>query len=556
MPRSFGMSVDENVKILVIYTRGKTTPVIKTLREEVNAEINETSSNKEVLALTLKHEFALILVDCEIAVMDAFKAAEIIRGNRKSRATPILFIIDNDIDKKYLTQGYEFGGIDYIFKPIDPVVLSSRVQFFLNFFKGKKEVENINLRLQESIEQIETVNIKLLEQQGKLIEEARLKVLLQMAGATAHELSQPLQILVGNIEIMEMVKNEGKDISPYVEKIKESGERIAQVAKKIQNLRHDEIRKHDTSTKIIDIHQSTNILYVEDSKKDFRRLEKLLTIDHEIDIVHAATIDAALSVIEDKNSNIDIIFLDYILQSGTAFDFMELCLKKGINIPIIILTGHGNEKIASQLLKKGAYDYFPKAELDANSVVRAINSSIEKARLQKELDLVHKRVEENLIKDVLTGLYSHRYFMEALEIEFERALRYDRILSLLMIDIDHFKSINDRYGHQTGNEVLSELADIIRSCIRKSDFACRYGGEEFTVILPDTDKENARTTAEKIKKTVGETTLTEGGRQIQVTISIGISTNIGIESPRALICESDKALYRAKVGGRNRVEIS
>ena len=548
------MSKHEKPKILVVDDKKANILAIEALLEDIEVEIVKAESGNNALALVLEHEFALILMDVQMPEMDGFETAEIIRSNRQAKTTPIIFVTAINTEAKHVFKGYESGGVDYIFKPLDPMILKSKVKVFLDFFHGKKEVQNINLKLQASIGQIEIVNRKILEQQGKLIEEERLKVLLQMAGATAHELSQPLQVLIGNIELMEMVQKDGEDISQYIKKIKESGMRIAEVARKIQSLKHDQIKKHDASTNIIDIHQSTNLLYVEDNKRDFNRLQKLLASNQEVSLIHVTTIEQAMSMIEDENSNIDIIFLDYILKFGTAFDFMEQCMEKGINIPVIIVTGHGSEKIASQLIKAGAYDYFPKSELDVNSVIRSINSSIEKARLKKELDLVHQKIAENSIKDGLTGLYNHRYFMEALEIEFNRAERYDRSFSLLMIDIDHFKNINDQYGHQAGDEMLSELSSIFFSCVRKSDVVCRYGGEEFAIILPDTDKENAKATGEKIRKTIEKAEFKNNDRQIKATISIGISTNKGIKTPRLLVGESDKALYRAKNSGRNRVE--
>ncbi len=541
-------------KILVVDDSQDSMSAFKDMLKDIEVEIVETYPEDYISALTLEHEFALILINLEMPELDGFKIAEDIRGNRKTKKTPVVFLTDNNKNTKYVFKGYESGSVDYVFKPIDKQIFKNKVKIFLDFFHGKKEIEDTNLKLQKSIEQVEIVNVKILEQQGKLIEEERLKVLLQMAGATAHELNQPLQVLIGNIELMEMVHKDGQDISKFVKKIKESGIRIAEVAKKIQNLRHDQIRAHDASTKIIDIHQSINILYIEDSKRDFNRLKKLLTQSHEVNLMHAKTIEEAFLVINDQDSSIDIIFLDYILKFSTAFDFMTLCMEKGINIPVIIVTGHGSEKIASQLIKAGAYDYFPKSELDANSVIRAINSSIEKARLQKELDIVHKRIAENSIKDGLTDLYNHRYFMEALEIEFERAQRYNRNFSLLMIDIDFFKVINDKYGHQAGDKILSDISNIFFSSVRKSDVVCRYGGEEFTIILPDTDKENAKVTAEKIRKTVEESEFKYGSCQIKVTISIGVSTNKRKKSLRVMINASDKALYRAKNNGRNRVE--
>jgi two-component system cell cycle response regulator len=546
---------DNTIKILVINDKKANILAIADLLKDIEAEIIDAYSQDDVVSLTLEHEFALILIDLDMTGLDGFESARIIRDNGRIKFTPVVFISGENRDTKLIAKGYELGCVDYIFRPIDHQIFQSKVKVFLDFFHSKKEVENINLKLQASIEQIEIVNMKILEQQEKLIEEERLKVLLQMAGATAHELSQPIQVLIGNVELMEMVLEDGEDISEYVGKIKESGRRIAQVAKKIQNLKHDRIITHDASTKMIDIHQSTNILYVEDSKRDFNRFKKLFTLNHEIDIQHVKTIQQAFKVIKEKKSHIDIIFLDYILKSGTAFDFMEQCGAAGIEIPVIVVTGYGNEKIASQLIKAGAYDYFPKSELDANSVIRSINNSIEKARLRKELELVHKKIAENSIKDGLTGLYNHRYFMEALGIEFERAHRYKRNFSLLIVDIDYFKTINDQYGHQAGDKVLSDLSDILCASVRKSDVVCRYGGDEFVIILPDTDQYEASSTAEKIRKQVKNIRFQYEDINICITISVGLATNNRTDTPRAMINQSDKALYRAKHNGRNRVEL-
>ena len=170
-----------------------------------------------------------------------------------------------------------------------------------------------------------------------------------------------------------------------------------------------------------------------------------------------------------------------------------------------------------------------------------------------------KQLEEELNRqarlDFLTGLPNRRSFMEQGEIEFSRMQRYESTLSILMLDIDHFKKINDVYGHPAGDLVLKKLAMIFQDVLRKVDIAARLGGEEFGVILPETVQEKALQVAERLREVIAATEVElPTGRQIQFTVSIGITA---LEDKRTqfetLLNEADKALYRAKQGGRNKV---
>jgi len=164
-----------------------------------------------------------------------------------------------------------------------------------------------------------------------------------------------------------------------------------------------------------------------------------------------------------------------------------------------------------------------------------------------------KRTEQQAVTDSLTGLYNHLEFQKRLDEETERARRYERRLSLLMMDIDHFKSFNDTYGHPFGDSILKKISDLILSQIRSVDIAARYGGEEFTVILPETPVEGAFWVAERIRSRIFETVFDPNPEtKMQVTVSIGIA---GLEDARdrfALISAADRALYIAKEAGRNR----
>lgn len=158
--------------------------------------------------------------------------------------------------------------------------------------------------------------------------------------------------------------------------------------------------------------------------------------------------------------------------------------------------------------------------------------------------------------DALTGLFLRHYFDSFLSREFRRAGRYQGHLALLMTDIDHFKKFNDTHGHQVGDEVLRFVAESVRSAVRNVDVPCRYGGEEFGVILPETDYEGALLTAERIRRKVEEAVVETAGKKLSVTISIGLSCTdrSHAQSFEAFVHEADQALYRAKEAGRNRVE--
>ncbi len=161
------------------------------------------------------------------------------------------------------------------------------------------------------------------------------------------------------------------------------------------------------------------------------------------------------------------------------------------------------------------------------------------------------------ITDGLTDLHNHRHFQEYLEAEIKEAIRYDKPLTLLMIDIDHFKILNDTYGHPQGDRVLKKLSDIIMQTIRDVDYAARYGGEEFCIVLPNTDKKGAYKTAERLRKAIESLIIkTEAGDNIRFTISIGISSiPEDAKNKSELILHADRSLYLAKENGRNRTTI-
>jgi len=265
-----------------------------------------------------------------------------------------------------------------------------------------------------------------------------------------------------------------------------------------------------------------------------------------------------------KTMSVDIILLDLMLPDISG---NEVCrwLKLNENtrgIPIIMLTAKDaiTDKVAG--LEAGADDYLPKPyneiELNARIYASLRTKALQDELRQKnrQLENLLKQVEIMAITDQLTGIYNRRRLVTILEKEFRRTVRYKSPLTCLMIDLDHFKRINDKFGHHTGDMVIKETAQIITGCAREIDTVARWGGEEFIALFPQTKKEDALQSAVRIIKKVSEHKFPEISKE-QITISIGIASapDPSIDTEEKLIHASDMALYEAKKNGRNRAEL-
>jgi len=167
---------------------------------------------------------------------------------------------------------------------------------------------------------------------------------------------------------------------------------------------------------------------------------------------------------------------------------------------------------------------------------------------------LYKQVQELAITDTLTGIFTRRFYMQRFKEEIERSLKFNLKFSFLMVDVDHFKEYNDQYGHLVGDAILKEISKAIKENIRQIDLMGRYGGEEFSIVLVETDKEGAKFAAERIRQALEARHIRAYDEDLRVTISIGISTfPIDAKNAQAIIEKADLALYKAKQSGRNKV---
>jgi two-component system, cell cycle response regulator len=243
-----------------------------------------------------------------------------------------------------------------------------------------------------------------------------------------------------------------------------------------------------------------------------------------------------------------------------GFDGLRLCsqlrsLPEGRNIPILVVVSDGERRKLNQALEMGVNDYLTRP-VDKNELVARVRTQLRKKRYADRLRHNVQLSLEMAITDQLTGLHNRRYMSRHLDNLIAQSRKTGKTLAFVIMDIDFFKSVNDVHGHDIGDEVLQEFGRRIVSNIRGIDLACRYGGEEFVVVMPDTDVAFAYSVAERLRKSI-ETTpvvISRAPGKLAITVSMGIAGSEGDhDTAEALLHRADQALYRAKNTGRNRV---
>jgi two-component system cell cycle response regulator len=542
-----GNELDETdrMNILIVDDKPANILALRKILAKPGLDILEASSGNEALALVLEHDFALILLDVQMPDMDGFEVAEIMRGNEETKNIPIIFVTAISKEQKYIFKGYDKGAVDYLFKPLDPDILQSKVNIFLELHEQKDALKKTNTELKKA-------NERILEQQEVLIEEERLKVLLQMAGAKAQELNQPLVSLLEDIELVGKVDDSPEKTQECINRMKVSGQKIFEITKKIKTIHYSEpIPSNYDSTAIVSFDREIRILVVDDSEGIFEGLKGFLKDQDLIKLSWVENFNASFAMLE--REQFDLILLDHFLKDGTSIEYLKNIDKKGIETPVIVVSGQGDEMLASQVIQMGAYEYLPKSRINTESISRVIYNTLERARLRSDVKKAQAMMAEMSTVDELTQLHNRRYFIEALEGEFERANRYETEMALVILDLDNFKKVNDTYGHPTGDKVLSGIGKILKKLVRRSDLACRYGGEEFAVVLPNVSKESIYTVYDRFREMVSKQSFGHESKQFHITVSIGIAFSNDAESSDDLLAHADQALYQAKESGRNRI---
>ncbi|HEY2009275.1 MAG TPA: PleD family two-component system response regulator [Rhizomicrobium sp.] len=309
----------------------------------------------------------------------------------------------------------------------------------------------------------------------------------------------------------------------------------------------------DPAETLIETNQSGRILVIEDRAESVAWFTSALTPKHEV--ASADTFEEAL--VRVKGGDYDLIVVSLGMR---GFDGLRLCsqlrsLPEGRHVPILVVVSDGDRRKLTQALEMGVNDYLTRP-VDKNELVARVRTQLRKKRYADRLRHNVQLSLEMAITDQLTGLHNRRYMSRHLDTLLGNAKKNGRPLAFVIMDIDFFKHVNDTHGHDIGDEVLREFAARINANVRGIDLACRYGGEEFVVAMPDTDLAFACNIAERLRQSI-ETTPVKISRapgELNITISIGIAKAEGEnDTAEALLHRADQALYRAKRTGRNKV---
>jgi len=295
------------------------------------------------------------------------------------------------------------------------------------------------------------------------------------------------------------------------------------------------------------------ILMIEDRADSAAWFTDSLKKDNDVACVD--TFEEAL--VRVRGGDFDLIIVSLGMR---GFDGLRLCsqlrsLPEGRHVPILVVVTDGDKRKLHQALEMGVNDYLTRP-VDTNELVARVRTQLRKKRYADRLRHNVELSLEMAITDQLTGLHNRRYMARHLDNLIVQMQHSGKPLAFVIMDIDFFKRVNDTHGHDIGDEVLHEFAHRITANVRGCDLACRYGGEEFVVVMPDTDVGYAFTVAERLRKSI-ETTpihISRAPGHLSITISIGIAASEGeADTAEALLRRADQALYTAKNSGRNRV---
>lgn len=543
-------------KVLIVDDAPVTLIVLRRYLEDTY-EVVQASDASEALAVMEKDMPDLIILDIMMPGMNGFELCQIIKSNKKSSFTPVI-ILSSLEDHDSRVKGLEAGADEFIIKPVDRFELNMRVKTLL-------KIKELYDKLEESEKLFKGVfnnlssGINLLDIDGNRIEMN--DAALSLLGYSRDELKVKIQnkprLIKGDDQryidyFNQLVSGEKQEIQTEDEIIRKDGTSFW--AKRTMT----SIEGRDGKAELI-VSMFTDITETKMAQKEIKNraefLKKLIEA-----MPMPMFVKNAEGIFLECNQRFEVLMgrdRDEIIGNSSVGFFDEKISKRLKNVEGGLLKNGGHAEFEANLRDAmGSLRTFAfyKETFSENGKISGLICVMvdltQRKNLEEELRMANNILRRQAITDGLTGLFNHKKTLSLLEKEVSRSKRYNGEFSVLMMDIDHFKQINDQYGHQVGDAVLVKISDIIRKNIRETDIAGRYGGEEFLIIFPETAHKYALNTAKRIADAIKAHEYPEGFR---VTVSGGVAGWTG-EDTIGLVKVADDLLYKAKNSGRDRIE--
>jgi diguanylate cyclase (GGDEF)-like protein len=547
----------KNVNVLIVDNDVSMLETIGDVFQDRGYNVAMVEDGRRAIKLVSRRYFDVVLMDIR---MPGINGLETYKEVKKIIPTAAVIMMTGDSKEELVKKTIEEGAYAVIYKP----------------FNVKKVIKIVEEALRKPVILIVDDRVEDRETLRDILAGGGYRVVLAKDGYEAVGFAQK-----GNFDVILLdIKMPGMDGVKTLERIKEFRPEagvIMMTAYSMEEFVEDSLRKgaYTCLFKPIDVGKMLDAIQkVRDLSRKFRKEEQaeVLIVDDdpnyretvadilEDDGYRVAKVETGMASIEEvKKKFFDVVLVDFKLADTTGLELAKRIKEIDKDTYVILVTGHASLETALKAIemREEIYGYVLKGEgRDPRQLRWTIKSALREQRLardkmkaESELRRANKRLEELSITDDLTGIYNRRNFYEKLSQEIARAGRHKRPLSLLMFDVDHFKSYNDTHGHLAGNRILERVGRIISEETREVDFGFRYGGDEFTVILPETSKENAMVVAERIRKAFEKCKFDE------TTLSIGIAQYDLQSDLDTIIRNADEAMYKAKNQGGNKIEI-
>jgi diguanylate cyclase (GGDEF)-like protein len=555
LQRRRGMA--KNVNILIVDDDISILETVGDIFQERGYNVAMVDNGQRAIKLVSRRYFDVVLMDIRMPGIDGL---ETYKEVKRIIPTAAVIMMTGDSKEELVKKSIEEGAYTVIYKP----------------FNVKRVIKIVEEALKKPIILIVDDRIEDRDTLRDILAGKGYRTVLAKDGYEAVGFSEK-----GNFDVIlldiKMPKMDGIETMERIKELRPDAGIIMMTAYSMEEFIEDSLRKgaYTCLFKPIDVEKMLEAIQkVRDLGKKFRREEQveILIVDDDpnyretvADILEdegykVSKVETGMASIEEvKKKFFNVVLVDFKLADITGLELAKKIKAIDKNSYMILVTGHASLETALKAIemREEIYGFVVKGGgRDPGQLKWTIKSALREQRLtwdkmeaENKLRRANRRLEELSITDDLTGIYNRRHFYEKLSEMTARAKRYKLPLSLLMFDVDHFKSYNDTRGHLAGNRVLERVGRIVSEEIREVDWGFRYGGDEFTVILPETSKKDATIVAERIRKSF------EKSKFDETTLSIGVA-QYDLESELdTLIKHADETMYKAKSQGGNRIEI-